>query len=797
MMMDSADNIGFCLNLGNGNYTYSTLTVIPAANIYYEDTFLSFVDSTKTSNNGSDFGKWFIVNDKDEVVEPEDYVVSDTQKEDRPGEDVNNKLGDLDADNVYGYDSTYSEFEKYSLGYARYVTVDADTGKPNTAPKATFSFTGTGFDVVSLTNSRSGVIMVEVKQGNDSKVSYIVDNYYGMIYDKTNDSWIVDKTSTGCLYQVPVIKVEGLEYGTYDVTIKAAYLEALDKTDAEGYTIWLDAIRIYNPALNDKTSNNAYAQDGESNPHLTTLKKLLVTPENLGAEFDGANGCIYVDGKDQNVSIEEYKNQGPNNETYLLPGNGVGFKLRLYKPAGNTDAPEAFLQIGAKLAVGEKATLVINGNQSYDLQTSTNMFYKIDGVQWKPVEDDNHVVIYYETNPIVMACAESESDVLNILSLTDLKITGADAGYVVPLPKEIAGEDTEAANIFAVSDPEVFRFARNVMSAREVNPVTLEGMNFSLSFEDEILINYYYAISDVTNVTEHGMLVFNTDPGTADIAKADRKYDAPVFVESDNLYACTTSGIAAKEMGDIRYYCAYAKLSDGTIVYSDLNQYSPKQYAMSRLEKSENENLKALCVAMLNYGAAAQTYFGYKTDDLMNADLTAEQQALVGEYNADLFTGAVAADPAKTGAFTATETGFSSRSASVSFEGAFALNFYFQLDREDYEVDFYYWTKDAYESLDELMASNATGTMLLQSDENGIFYAPIAGIAAKELDDTIYVAATYTIGGETFCTGVIPYSISTYCMKHANGNMGQLAQATAMYGYYAESYFGVLSQELI
>jgi hypothetical protein len=31
---------------------------------------------------------------------------------------------------------------------------------------------------------------------------------------------------------------------------------------------------------------------------------------------------------------------------------------------------------------------------------------------------------------------------------------------------------------------------------------------------------------------------------------------------------------------------------------------------------------------MLNYGAAAQNYFGYRTDDLMNADLTQAQKAL-------------------------------------------------------------------------------------------------------------------------------------------------------------------------
>jgi hypothetical protein len=417
------------------------------------------------------------------------------------------------------------------------------------------------------------------------------------------------------------------------------------------------------------------------------------------------------------------------------------------------------------------------------------MFYKLEGISWTKPEGKT----YYESNAIVLKC-DTNGDDSSILSLTDLKMTGVDAkviwDYYNPKP-------VQPAMFMAVVDNEVFNFAVDVMSAVEANPVTLTGNSFSLSFEDEILVNYYYAISDVTNVTEHGMLVFNTDPGAADIAKADQKYDAPVFVESDNLYACTTSGIAAKEMGDTRYYCAYAKLSDGTIVYSDLSQYSPKHYAMSRLENSENENLKALCVAMLNYGAAAQSYFGYKTDALMNADLTDAQKALVGEYNADLFTGAVAADPAKVnGCFASTEAGFEQISASVSFEGAFALNFYFDLDRENSEVVFYYWTKEAYESADELSDTNCTGSIAATADTNGIFYAPITGIAAKELDDTIYVAATYTIDGETFCSGVIAYSLSTYCMRHANGNMGQLAQATAMYGYYAENYFSVSSQEL-
>jgi hypothetical protein len=336
----------------------------------------------------------------------------------------------------------------------------------------------------------------------------------------------------------------------------------------------------------------------------------------------------------------------------------------------------------------------------------------------------------------------------------------------------------------------LMREVNKYMGVQVEESVTLNGEGFSLSFQDEILVNYYYSVSDLTNVTEHGMLVFNTDPGAADIAKADQKYDAPVYVEDQDIYGCTTSGIAAKEMGDSRYYCAYAKLSDGTIVYSDLSQYSPKEYAMSRLEKSDNEAMKALCVAMLNYGAAAQQYFGYKTDDLMNAELTDAQKALVGEYNADLFNGTVAADPEKIDSFfTATETGFERIGATVSFEGAFALNFYFKPDCEVNDLTFYFWTNDVYNTAETLDASNASGMLDLASNANGIYHGAITGIAAKELDDTVYVAATYTVDGQTFCSGVIAYSLSGYCMKQANGNMGELAQATAMYGYYAANYF--------
>lgn len=320
---------------------------------------------------------------------------------------------------------------------------------------------------------------------------------------------------------------------------------------------------------------------------------------------------------------------------------------------------------------------------------------------------------------------------------------------------------------------------------------TVTAKSFSLSFESEILVNFYYTISDMTQIAEHGMLVFSSNPGIADYATANEIYSEPVYNERNGRYMATTEGIAAKEMGDTRYYAAYAKLTDGTYLYSEIYDYSPKKYAVNMLSKSTtSEAQKALCVAMLNYGAAAQGYFGYNTDDLMNAVLTAEQQSMVAAYDSTLFTGVVPADSSKTGIFAKTETGFSKRSASVSFDGAFAINYYFTPNSSvDSEITFYYWSAADYNAVSMPTPANATGTVTMMEAGDGSYWAQITGIAAKELDDTYYVAANYTSVDQMCCSGLVAYSLSKYCMNNDSGDMGSLAQATAMYGYYAKLYF--------
>jgi hypothetical protein len=322
---------------------------------------------------------------------------------------------------------------------------------------------------------------------------------------------------------------------------------------------------------------------------------------------------------------------------------------------------------------------------------------------------------------------------------------------------------------------------------------TPTAKSFSLSFEDEIKVNFYFTVNDISGLSQHGMLVFNTDTAEPSLSTASRVYSQCPYNSETGLFMAQTDGIDAKRLGDTCYYAAYAKSVEAPYLYTQTYAYSPKKYATNMLTKSTtSEKQKALCVAMLNYGTAAQEYFGYKTDDLMNASLTAEQQAMVAQYDASLFTGAVPADSSKIGSFARTETCFSSRKASVSFDSAFSLNYYFTPDNTvDGNVDFYYWTKADYDAADVLCADNATGKVTMIKQNDGSYYAEIEGIAPKNLDDTYYVAGVYTSDAQVYCSGVVSYSVSQYCLKAASGTgpMKDLAQKALMYGYYADAFF--------
>ena len=106
---------------------------------------------------------------------------------------------------------------------------------------------------------------------------------------------------------------------------------------------------------------------------------------------------------------------------------------------------------------------------------------------------------------------------------------------------------------------------------------------------------------------------------------ADGKKDKSILVPqskwktSGAYYYVSFDGIAAKEMGDTINVQIQTK--DGTAVgevYTD----SVRDYAIRQLRNTTEAKTRTLYVDMLNYGAAAQSYFGYDVENLVTEELT-------------------------------------------------------------------------------------------------------------------------------------------------------------------------------
>lgn len=361
--------------MGSSNITLQkTLTIIPATSVYYEDSFAQFTNGTGKASAA----KWSIVGNNGSVTE--DQSTSKNQ--------ALTELGKMSADDVYGRDAAYADSTKLSMGSARKVTVNANMVNGWTDgsawPTATFTFKGTGFDVISLTSNTSGSVVYTVTGKNTGKTeTHLVDTYYG--YKLVDNKWVVDKNSNSTLYQIPVIKVTGLPYDEYTVTLSVRYGEFFDHQDKGNYSFWLDAVRVYDPMGKD---NDTYKQDDEGYPQYIKLRDALVT--------ENVRTTLFIDGAAE-ANITAYKNYGPNNEVYLSNGQAITFTVP-------KNAKIASIQIGAKAPDGSAAKMNVNGTET-NISSATEMYYEIG------TEGQNFTIANKGNG---------------ILSLTNLKITFKD-----------------------------------------------------------------------------------------------------------------------------------------------------------------------------------------------------------------------------------------------------------------------------------------------------------------------------------------------------------------------------------
>lgn len=443
-----------------GKKLVQNVYIIPASNVYYEDSLAAFTSGTGAAKDA----KWSI-----------DGQATDEQKS------ATQALEQLGSSGIYGKDAAYNSSSMLSMGTAHKVTVTADMlakwdDTTSAWPTAQFTFKGTGFDIISLTDNTSGAIVVDVYNGNSTddqnlKDSYLVNNYYGYKQDE-NGNWVVAaEKDKNALYQIPVMKVTGLDYGEYTAVIRVFYNSFFDKNYSEEnnnnqYSFWLDAVRIYDPM----GEYAGYTADNEGYPQYIKLR------DELAKTAETNKGVVFIDGA-ANASIADYANFGPNNEVYLANGQAISFKV----PENDKIAS---IQIGAKAPKGT-ANLNVNEKEivSGGLSTATEMYYDITT---QVTGGSSQVTITNTTG--------------NILSLTNLKITFNDKNHKeVTLEEMTAKEQANAVAMVqalftapvATFSPETFqadwgravragkRATLTVKTSADVESITVDGQSIT------------------------------------------------------------------------------------------------------------------------------------------------------------------------------------------------------------------------------------------------------------------------------------------------------------------------------
>ena len=210
--VNKGETITLTLTYAGGYTCDKEISFYPATNVLYEENFMA--------NDGTN-GNWMLESGN------ADTVVNDN------------------STTVYGYAEAYESFNGLSNGGALKATLNLNGARRVfTSDAVTFTFTGTGFDLISECGTNTGMLVAGVKNAETGKAvkAFVVDTYFCGDGEIISDSGILD-------YQVPVIRSMGLPYGTYTVSVYG-YL-----SDASGASVSTQSFNTQAMAISTQSFN--------------------------------------------------------------------------------------------------------------------------------------------------------------------------------------------------------------------------------------------------------------------------------------------------------------------------------------------------------------------------------------------------------------------------------------------------------------------------------------------------------------------------------------------------------------
>ena len=249
-------------------------------------------------------------------------------------------------------------------------------------------------------------------------------------------------------------------------------------------------------------------------------------------------------------------------------------------------------------------------------------------------------------------------------------------------------------------------------------------------------------------------------------------------VVSGNYYYFTLTGITAVRMGDMVE--AVLHMTNGTQEYiSKTDSYSVATYAYGMLNSSKDAKMLTLCADLLRYGAEAQAFKGYRTDALVDADMTETHRSYLSSTESLTFTATDSylgdlASPTITWVGKTLDLG-----SKVGMKFVFnAKNYSGDLSKLSMKVTYQ-------GSTGETKSVTVTGIEAYNAN-NKQYSFTFYGLLASELR-TIVDVAIYN--GNTQLSETLRYSAESYAAKTGNTALAALTKALFAYSDSAKSYF--------
>ena len=409
-------NVTLATGTGEDDKATHIIYLVPATTVYYEQ-------NVATYSNGWELQGTAIAADK----------YQETQK----GRMVGNN---------FGYDPYY---EANQLGAGGSVMCTNTKGAD-----ATLTFKGTGMELYLRTQNANetsnlnetdatnhSYMLVQVYAGDTADAN----NLKRMSFVDVNNLFVQKDVQYG--YNTPCWTVDGMVYGTYTVVVR--YVKGTT------YGLAIDGFRVTNTLNPDNaTTNGFYADVGEANMQTAEIRNMVLAQANVNNAIFGMSAPMYqvgvnevldavFDDKDvisgatiidsngtvnTNVTVDDkLVNIGPKNEIYLNQGEAVVMTV----PTTYTT-----VQVGMRSLTGDTVKYQINSEPTKEMNSTVDMYYKVNLVEGK-------LVIRNVSG--------------GILALTKLKVTGA---------------GTTTNDVSVETTPEAIRYAMALMRGIDVPQFT-------------------------------------------------------------------------------------------------------------------------------------------------------------------------------------------------------------------------------------------------------------------------------------------------------------------------------------